>query len=147
MSYFVLQPLPHPSRQRACDAVMAAPDDHTVRISEPKKSRDQEEKYHAIIGDIHKSKMFYFLGRNDWSMEDIKRLLVESFAHEMELLGTPLSQVGKVVPSLDMKRTVQLGIQTRRLEKKEACELIEYLYSYGSSIGIEFDARPLADGA
>ena len=145
--FFILQPHPHPSRARAAQAIAESPDGHEVRISEPKKSRDQEEKYHAIIGDIEKSKLFKFLGRNDWSEEDIKRLLVESFAQEMIANGTPLSQSGRVVPSLDMQRTVQLGIQTRRFKKAEAAQFIEYLYSYGAQIGVEFDERPCLEGA
>lgn len=135
------------ARQRAIEATKIAPDDYVVRISPPAKSRGQEEKYHAMIDDIWKSGLFRFLGRSDWSKEDIKRLLVDAFAQERESIGQPLSQAGRVVPSLDMQRTVQLGIQTRKFTKKEASDFVEYLYAYGSMIGVEFTDRPVLEGA
>ena len=49
MSYFVLS---HQlARKRAAQAVAEAPEGHIVTIREPRKSRDQEEKYHAQIGE------------------------------------------------------------------------------------------------
>jgi len=135
------------ARQRAIEAIKSAPEGYVVRIGEPAKSRDQEEKYHAMLGDIRKSGLFRFLGRSDWSEEDIKRLLVDAFAAEMAQQGTPLNQQGQVVPSLDMCRTVQLGIQTRRFRKKEASAFVEYLYAYGTALGVEFADRPAMEGA
>ncbi len=137
----------HAVRQRAADACRTEPDGYEVRITEPKKKREQEMMYHAQIADIQKSKMFWFLGRNDWDEDDIKRLLVEAFAHEMAGAGTPLRQAGRVVPSLDMARTVQLGIQTRHFLKKEASDFIEFLYCYGAQIGVEFNDRPATEAA
>lgn len=118
-----------------------------VRITPPKKTRGQEEKYHAMVGDICKSGLFCFLGRKDWSEEDIKRLLVDAFSAEMAAQGKPLSQAGQIVPSLDMQRTVQLGIQTRRFTKKEASDFVEYLYAYGAALGVEFAERPPVEAA
>lgn len=118
-----------------------------VRITPPSKSRDQEEKYHAMVRDIKKSGLFCFLGRSDWSEEDVKRLLVDAFAAEMAAHGTPLSQSGHVVPSLDMQRTVQLGIQTRKFLKAEASNFVEYLYAYGASLGVEWSDRPTSEAA
>lgn len=126
------------ARQRAANACWTLPDGYVAKFDEPKKSRDQEEKYHAMIGDIHKSKLFCFLGRRDWSEDDIKRLLVEAFANEMAEQGKPLAQSGRIVPSLDMQRTVQLGIQTRKFKKAEASAFVEYLYAYGASIGVRW---------
>jgi hypothetical protein len=134
-------------RARAINEISAAPDGYTVKIEPPKKSRGQEEKYHAQIGDIHKSKAFRFLGRNDWQEEDIKRLLVDAFAAEKASMGEPLQQVGRVVPSIDGLRTVQLGIQTRLFIKKEASDFVEYLYAYGAQIGVEFLDRPAMEAA
>lgn len=135
------------ARQRAAQACMTSPDGYVVKFDEPKKSRDQEEKYHAMIGEIHKSGLFCFLGRRDWNGEDIKRLLVEAFANEMAEQGKPLSQSGRIVPSLDMQRTVQLGIQTRKFKKAEASAFVEYLYAYGASLGVEFSDMPAIEAA
>ena len=126
-------------RQRAADYVLyEAPENYEILGREQVKKREQEEKYHAMLGEIFRSKLFIFLDRADWSEEDIKRLLVDAFATEMINLGTPLCQSGRVVPSLDSLRTVQLGIQTRGFRIKEAAAFIEYLYAYGSELGVRF---------
>lgn len=102
---------------------------HVARISEPVKKREQEEKYHAMIGDI--AKKCTFIGQK-WHANDWKRLLVDAFAKAMREAGTPLHHDGRVVPSLDGERVVQLGIQTADLRVKEAANFIEYLYAYGA---------------
>ena len=109
-----------------------------VTIAPPAKSRGQEEKYHVMIGDIARSKKFVFMNSNKWPEEDIKRLLVDSFSRVKQSMGEPLLQVGRVLPSLDFTGTVQLGIQTRKFTKKEGADFIEYLFSYGTEIGVEF---------
>ena len=112
-----------------------APEGHVVRISEPAKKRIQEEKYHAMIGDIAKQCMF--MGQR-WDSEDWKRFLVDAFARVMRDAGTPLHHDGRVVPSLDGQRVVQLGIQTRKFYVKEAAEFIEYLYAYGADNNVQW---------
>jgi len=97
------------------------------------KTRDQEEKYHAMIGDI--AKQVKFLDR-EWHVDDMKRLLVDDFAEEMRMAGKPLHHDGRVFPSFDGRRIVQLGIQTRDFYKKEAAEFIEYLFAFGAQRGV-----------
>ena len=126
------------ARNRAADFIRVAPVGYEVRITEPRKKRAQEEKYHAMLADISKSKRFEFLGRSDWSEGDIKRILVDAFDREMEQSGNPLSQRGHVIPSLDGMRTLQLGIQTRNFRVKEAAQFIEFLNWFGAELGVEF---------
>lgn len=126
------------ARQRAVQAVQDAPEGFMVVISEPVKKRIQEEKYHAMIGDI--SKQCEHIGRK-WDLDDMKRLLVDEFAEEMRLAGTPLHHDSRVTPSLDGKRIVQLGIQTREFRVKEAAQFIEYLYAFGAERGVVFSAQ------
>lgn len=126
---YIIQPSPHPARQNAMRAVQEAPEGWMVQISEPKKKRIQEEKYHAMIGDIAKQCMF--MGKK-MDSDDWKRLLVDMFAKVMRDLDTPLHHDGRVIPSLDFERVVQLGIQTRDFYVKEAAEFIEYLYAFGA---------------
>lgn len=116
-------------RLRAHQAIDEAPEGYMVQISEPAKKRIQEEKYHAQIGDI--AKQTTHIGRK-WDADDMKRLLVDEFAEEMRLAGTPLHHDGRVIPSLDGKRIVQLGIQTRDFYVKEASQFIEFLYAWGA---------------
>jgi hypothetical protein len=126
------------ARKAICRHVLAAPEGYVVKISEPKKKRAQEEKYHAMIGDI--AKHCTFMGRR-WDEEDWKRLLVDAFAKAMRDAGTPLHHDGRVVPSLDGNRVVWLGIQTRYFRVAEAANFIEYLYCYGAEHGVEWSER------
>ena len=123
------------ARKAICRHVLTAPEGHVVRISEPVKKRIQEEKYHAMIGDI--AKQCTFMGMR-MDSEDWKRLLVDAFAKVMRDAGTPIHHDGRVVPSLDGKRVVQLGIQTRKFYVKEAAEFIEFLYAYGADNNIQW---------
>lgn len=122
------------ARARAGAAVETAPDGYMVVLSEATKKRAQEEKYHAMIGDI--AAQIEHLGRK-WDADDMKRLLVDEFAEQMRQAGSPLHHDSRVTPSLDGRRIVQLGIQTREFFVKEAAQFIEFLYS----VGAERDVR------
>lgn len=123
------------ARQRAVEAVRLAPEGFVVRVSPPGKSRDQEERYHAMIGDI--AKQWRFMNR-EWPADDMKRILVDAFAEAMRQAGTPLHHDGRVVPSIDGHRVVQLGIQTSKFRKAEASEFIEYLFAFGAQFDVEW---------
>ena len=105
-----------------------APDGWIVTFQEPVRKNIQSEKFHAMIGDIAKQCTFM---SQKWHANDWKRLLVDAFAKAMREIGTPLHHDGRVVPSLDGERVVQLGIQTADFRVKEAANFIEYLYAYG----------------
>lgn len=120
-------------RRRAMDAVRVAPEGWVVRISEPAKTRDQENLYHDMIDDI--AKQWRFMGER-LDKESMKRLMVDAFDKAMKDAGTPLRQSGRIVPSIDGLRIVQLGIQTRGFNKREASEFIEFLSAWGAEKGI-----------
>lgn len=101
------------------------------------KSRDQEAKYHAMFGDIARD--CTFMGQK-WGADDWKRLLVDAFARVMAEAGTPLQHSGRIIPSLDGKGVVQLGIQTRQFRRSEASEFIEFLYAWGAENGVRWSA-------
>ena len=68
--------LAHPqARKLAQEHIQSAPDGFMVTVSEPKKRRIQEERYHAMIGEIAKQCDYHGrkLGQESW-----KRLLVEA---------------------------------------------------------------------
>ena len=99
----------------------------TMEIKLASKSREQEEKYHAMINDI--AKQAQHLGAK-WSSEDWKRLLVDQFLRETENIQ------GKIVPNLDGSGIVQLGLQTRKFTKDQASEFVEWLYFWAANNGI-----------
>jgi CTP synthase (UTP-ammonia lyase) len=100
----------------------------TIEIKLVSKTREQEEKYHAMIGDI--AKQAQHMGAK-WSAEDWKRLLVDQFARDSFMYGAP------IVPNLDGTGIVQLGVQTRKFTKEQASEFVEWLYSWAANNGID----------
>lgn len=100
----------------------------TMEIKLVSKTREQEEKYHAMIGDI--AKQAQHMGAK-WSAEDWKRLLVDQFARDCLMYGSP------IIPNLDGTGIVQLGVQTRQFTKEQASEFVEWLYSWSANNGID----------
>ena len=99
----------------------------TMEIKLVSKTREQEEKYHAMIGDI--AKQAQHMGAK-WSAEDWKRLLVDQYMRDIGMYS------GKVIPNLDSSGIVQLGTQTRNFTKEQASEFVEWLYSWAANNGI-----------
>jgi hypothetical protein len=100
-----------------------------LSITEETKTREQEEKYHAQIGDIYKAMKS---AGSEWSREDWKRLLIDQWAQDNGQEGS------RVAPSLDGKRIVQLGLQSRRFNLAQGSSFIEWLYAWGTERGVTF---------
>lgn len=131
-AYFVIG---ESNRDHICrNGIMRADVGDVVRIEDPSKSREQEMKYHAMFADVARS--CEFMGKK-WHRDDWKRLLVEAFVQEMReqamAVGDPdpFGEHGQIVPSLDFRRTVQLGVQTRDFTRKIASQFIEHLHAWG----------------
>lgn len=117
------------ARATAHRAIDEAPAGHVVTITEPTKRRIQEEKYHAMIGDI--ARQTTYAGKR-WDADDMKRILVDEFAEEMRINGEPLHHDSRVVPSENGRRVIQLGCQTKEFRVKEAAAFIDWLYAWGA---------------
>jgi NinB protein len=122
-------------RRAAAYIVDDAPAGWRVTVKPQAKRRIQEERYHAMCGDF--AAQWPFAGKH-WHKDDMKRLLVDAFAEAMRQAGTPLHHDGRVVPSIDGLRVVQLGIQTGDFYVSEASQFIEYLFAFGADIGIKW---------
>ena len=101
----------------------------SLEIKAVNKSREQEEKYHAMIGEI--SKQASHLG-SKWDSESWKRFLLWQFAKDTN------TNQGQIVPSLDGTGIVQLGLQSRSFTKEQASEFVEWLHAWGAENGITF---------
>jgi NinB protein len=101
----------------------------TLEIKDAAKSREQEEKYHAMIGEV--AKQAQHLGAK-WDAESWKRLLVEQFCKDNGL------KTGAVIPNLAGDGIVQLGTQTRNFTKDQASEFVEFLLAWGAEHGIVY---------
>jgi hypothetical protein len=101
----------------------------TLEIKPASKSRDQEEKYHAIIGDI--AKQAQHMGAK-WDAETWKRLLVDKYVREIGLTS-------KIMANLDNDGLVQLGVQTRKFTKEQASEFVAFLICWCDQNGVELN--------
>jgi hypothetical protein len=126
------------ARRRAVQAVADAPAGYVIQVSEPTKKRIQEEKYHAMVSDI--AKQSEYAGKR-WDDDDMKRILIDEFADEMRLAGTPLHHDGRLIPSENGRRVIQLGIQSRDFYVKEASQFIEFLFSWGADRNVVWSEK------
>lgn len=108
-------------------SALAAGKKLTLEVKDAGRSNEQNEKYHAIIGDI--ARQAQHMGAK-WDAEDWKRLLVDQFCKENNLGN------GKVIPNLAGDGIVQLGFQTRKFTKEQASEFVEFLTAWALEHGI-----------
>jgi hypothetical protein len=133
-------------RQRALLIVQRMPIDpeRPIRVviddPLPAKSREQEEKYHAMIGDI--ANQYEHAGRK-WDLESMKRILLEQFRRdtvkdtECMHLWASIGQL-EMAPSLDGSGVVVLGVQSRKFPMKLASLFVEWLYALGCELNIKW---------
>jgi hypothetical protein len=102
----------------------------TLEIKDAGKSREQEEKYHAMIGEV--AKQASHMG-SKWDAESWKRLLVDQFCKDNGI------KTGVVIPNLAGDGIVQLGMQTRKFTKEQASEFVEWLHAWGAEHGVTYE--------
>jgi hypothetical protein len=129
------------ARQRcATFAKEEAADGMLVTFQQAPKSRIQEEKYHAMFGDI--ARQYTHAGRK-WDADDMKRLLVDAFKRETKddpEFAELWKEMGELslAPAIGSDGFVALGTQTKKLPRKLATALIEWLYAFGAENGIRW---------
>ena len=99
-----------------------------LEIKKAARSTDQNAHFHALFNKI--SSEMAKVG-SKWDADDWKRLLIDQWAHETG------RKVGKVAPSLDGERVVQLGLQSHKFTKEEGSDFIEWLLAWMADKGIE----------
>lgn len=100
-----------------------------VSVGPVSKTREQEEKYHAMIGEI--AKQARHLG-SSWDEESWKRLLLDEFAKE-----TNRSR-GRLIPSLSGDGVVEVGLLSRKFSVNDGTEFIEFLNAWAAEHGVTF---------
>ena len=98
------------------------------------KTRAQEEKYHAMIGEV--AKQAQHLG-SVWTPDDWKRLLLDKFARETGRTH------GKVIPNLDKSGVVEVGIQSRNFNRADGSDFIEWLHCWGAENGVTYSDQAI----
>jgi len=99
-----------------------------LEVKKATRSTDQNDMFHALIDKVHKEMK---AAGSEWTAEDWKRLLIDAWAHETG------RKIGKIAPSLDGQRVVQLGLQSHKFTKEEGSEFIEWLLAWMADKGIE----------
>lgn len=117
---FVLRPHPHPSRERACQFIQAAPDGYMVTVHEAKRTTDQNSKFHAICTDLSKSGL-HWAGELRTAAQ-WKVLLVSGHA-----IAT--KEGADMVPGLEGE-FVNLRESTALMSVKRGSSLIEYSLAF-----------------
>jgi hypothetical protein len=126
------------ARTRAAHACASMPEGTVVEFREPKKSREQEEKYHAIIGEIAANPPADALRQLNGAKldrESWKRLLIDAFKHETYTdpdLRAEWDRFGatQLLPALNHPGFVMVGEQSRRFSKKLAMAFIDWLEAF-----------------
>jgi uncharacterized heparinase superfamily protein len=99
-----------------------------LEVKKATRSTDQNDMFHALIDKVHKEMK---AAGSEWTAEDWKRLLIDAWAHETG------RKIGKIAPSLDGQRVVQLGLQSHKFTKEEGSEFIEWLLTWMADKGIQ----------
>ena len=113
-----------------------------VREAKSAKSREQEEMYHAIIGEIAGQKRVY--GKR-LPAESWKRLLIDAFKHETRNdpdLSREWAKFGTVelLPALNHPGFVMVGEQSRKFSVRLASAFIEWLLAFQAGEDVEVAA-------
>jgi len=99
----------------------------TIEIKQSKRSVEQNSMFHSMIDKIAKQMA---TAGSTWTSDDWKRLLIDQWAHDTN------RKIGKVCPSLDGERIVQLGLQSHKFTTTESSEFIEFLYAWATNKGL-----------
>ena len=114
-------------RRRAWEAIKAAPDFSLVTVGPPKRTLDQNAKFHALCEDVAKSGIEWF--GKPRSAADWKILLISAHASET---GHGCDMVQGLNGEF-----VQLRESSARMSKERASSLLEYSIAWAVSHGVK----------
>lgn len=111
-------------RTKAMEAVKRAPEGYRVTFEAPKRSDPQNRRMWAMLGEVSQQVEYY---GEKLSPEAWKDIFTASLKKEL-----------KVVPSLDGKGIVQIGLRTSKMSKGEMADLIALIEMYGATHDVKF---------
>jgi hypothetical protein len=135
MSHFTIILSSLTKRQLAASYCLNAPENTTVDFRENKRSVPQNDKFHAMCGDVAKQIIWKdMFGRPlKMSQESWKRFFLRIYQSE-----------ALVVPNEEGTAFFDLGVSSSKLVKKDFMDLIEIVYAFGSRKGVKFKDEPEA---
>jgi hypothetical protein len=118
------------ARQGAMHAIAHAPDGWIATISEPKRNSSQNERFHAICGDIAKSRLEW--AGKPRTAAQWKVLLVSGHA-------VATQEGAEMVPGLESE-FVNLRESTALMSVRRSSSLIEYATAFAIGKGVALRA-------
>jgi hypothetical protein len=115
-------------RSNAMTAIRGLPEGWSVSISEPKRSNDQNGKFHAMLTDLARSPVKWAGKRR--SAEEWKALIISG--HSVATLSR-----GEVIPGLEGE-FVAIRESSANMTVRRAASLIEYLLAFCVTNNVEF---------
>lgn len=121
------------AREKAAKWVLNAPLNARFELKEPKRSLPQNDRMWAMLTDVSRQVSHHGvkLAPDDW-----KLVFLDALGREL-----------RMVPNLDGTGFVNLGRSSSDLSKAEMTDLIELIFAYGASHGVEFHDGQGAGGA
>jgi hypothetical protein len=118
-----------PARFAACREIMTAPEGHEVRISEPRRSLDQNALLWPLL-ECFSEQLRWPVNETLTKLEpeEWKDILSAAFEQETVRLAEGLNG-----------GTVMLGRRTSQFGKRRFSEFIEFIYATGAQRGVMFD--------
>lgn len=116
------------ARQNAAKAVMEAPEGMVVRIEEPTRTGAENRLLHAILTDLSRQAEWH---GQKLPMEVWKRLCVAAWLREQ-------GEQPQMVPALDGNGFDVIFERTSKLSKKQCASLIDWIFAFGSELGVKF---------
>jgi hypothetical protein len=117
---------------------------------EEPKSDIQREKFHAMIGDIHKTGVIHIPGRrivmSNYTPEKCKALLVMWFCNEIKELNDEKIKIPNPPETFDCPltgETITIRPSTIKWGKKLTCVFVDWLYATGSMAGVRWSEKGL----
>ena len=115
------------ARRRAVAAVADAPAGYRITVEPPKRSGDQNAKFHAICSDLAKSGVEWAGKRRDAAAWKV--LLVSGHA-------AATKEGAEMVPGIEGE-FVNLRESTALMSKRRGSSLIEYACAFAAANGVE----------
>jgi hypothetical protein len=114
-------------RNNALAAVRMAPEGFSVSVSEPKRSNDQNAKFHAIVSDIARSPLKW-AGKTR-TPDQWKAILISGHS-------VATNYAGEVIPGIEGE-FVAIRESSASMTVRRAASLIEYTLAFCAQHGIE----------
>lgn len=120
---FILQPVPHPARNNALEAVRNAQDGMCVEIKPKTRSLDQNSLLWPLLQCLSDQVDWYGykLTPDEWK----------------DVMSAALKK-SKIVPGID-GGFVAIGLRTSQLSKKDFSDLVEIILAFGAEKGVDFE--------